>query len=131
MDATEESFTPTVSGFDMPASSDPEQEGKPSAPSLFKRDQLLSELEPQYAGQAAEAHGVRDDDNVVLENAVKHPRPHAGGKNAEHQGGDRSPALPVCQHFFSWGKYDIEVQKAAKNPTRVVVSIAKMNVHTS
>jgi hypothetical protein len=32
---------------------------------LFKRVQLLSELEPQYAGQTAEAHGVRDDDNDV------------------------------------------------------------------
>ena len=97
-DAAKESFTPTVSSFDTPGSFGSQPAGKPSAPSCSSGIQLLSELEPQYAGQAAEAHGVRDDDNdVVLENAVKHPRPHAGGKNAEHQEGQipRLAGLPA------------------------------------
>lgn len=96
-----------------------------SAPGCSSGIQLLSELEPQYAGQTAEAHGVRDDDNdVALENAVN---THAATPVVRMLNirSDRSPALPVCQHFFSWRKYEIDVQKAAKNPTRIVVSIRR------
>jgi hypothetical protein len=41
---------------------------------------------------------------------------------------DRSPDLPVSQHFLSWGKYETVVQNPAKEPTSVVMSMASVNV---
>ena len=103
-----------------PCASRNEVSNKPLLQSLFRSTSaMFSQLEIKDPQQQAKADSISENDHEIsLQEPVNYPGGHT---QCERHLSERSPADPVSQHFFSWGKYERVVQTVANRPTAVFI----------